>query len=79
MANWQAFAQKFAQQGYGIDDLKDITLRFYPRPNPGSPTFKQELKNIETRIVRTINPMCNFEYDPTRASATRIPAPKESP
>ena len=73
MANWQAFAQKFAQQGYGLDDLKDITLRFYPRPNPGSSTFKQELSDIETRIVRTINPMCNREYDPTRPSATRIP------
>ncbi len=73
MANWQSFAQKFAAAGYGIDDLKDITLRFYPRPNPNSPTFKQELSDIETRIVRAINPMCNREYDPARPSATRIP------
>lgn len=73
MANWQAFAQKFAQQGYGIDDLKKIELVFFPRPHPGTPTFKQELKNIETRIVRMINPMCNFEYNPARPSATRIP------
>jgi hypothetical protein len=79
MVNWQAFAQKFAAAGYGLDDLKNVTLRFYPRPNPGSPTFKQELKNIETRIVKTINPMCNFEYDPTRPSATRIPLPKNTP
>ena len=46
MANWKIFADKFAQQGYNLDDLKDITLRFYPRPNPGSPTFKQELKEL---------------------------------
>jgi precorrin-6B methylase 2 len=73
MANWQAFAQKFASAGYGIDDLKDITLRFYPRPNTGSPTFKQELADLETRIVATINPACNKEYDPNRPSATRFP------
>lgn len=73
MRNWQAFAQKFAAAGYGIDDLKDVTLRFYPRPNPGSPTFKQELKDLETRIVRMINPACNFEYDPSRPSATKFP------
>jgi len=73
MANWKTFADKFAQQGYGLDDLKDITLRFYPRPNPGSSTFKQELSNIETRIVSAINPMCNREYNSQRPSATRIP------
>jgi hypothetical protein len=73
MANWQAFAQKFAAAGYGIDDLKDVTLRFYPRPNPGSPTFKQELEALETRIVAAINPACNKEYDPSRPSATRFP------
>lgn len=73
MANWKTFAQKFAAAGYGIDDLKDVTLRFYPRPNPGSPTFKQELADIETRIVAIINPMCNREYDPNRPSSTRIP------
>lgn len=76
MANWKSFAQKFAAAGYGIDDLKDITLRFYPRPNPGSPTFKQELSDLETRIVATINPACNREYDPTRPSATRFPPPR---
>jgi hypothetical protein len=74
MANWQAFAQKFATAGYGIDDLKDITLRFYPRPNTGSPTFKQELEDLETRIVATINPACNREYNPDRPSSTRFPA-----
>jgi hypothetical protein len=74
MRNWQVFAQKFAGAGYGIEDLKDVTLRFYPRPNPGSSTFKQELKDLETRIVRMINPACNFEYDPQRPSATRFPA-----
>jgi hypothetical protein len=73
MANWQAFAQKFASAGYGIDDLKDISLRFYPRPNTGSPTFKQELADLETRIVATINPACNKEYNPDRPSATRFP------
>jgi len=73
MANWRTFSQRFAQQGYGIDDLKDITLRFFPRPNPGSPTFKKELEDLETRIVGMINPMCNKEYNPDRPSATRIP------
>lgn len=73
MANWKTFADKFRAAGYGIDDLKDVTLRFYPRPNPGSPTFKQELADLETRIVATINPACNKEYDPTRPSATRFP------
>ena len=73
MANWKSFADKFRAAGYGIDDLKDVTLRFYPRPNPGSPTFKQELADLETRIVATINPACNKEYDPTRPSATRFP------
>ena len=73
MVNWQAFAQKFAAAGYGIDDLKDITLRFYPRPNTGSPTFKQELEDLETRIVATINPACNREYDSSRPSSTRFP------
>ena len=73
MANWKAFADKFRAAGYGIDDLKDVTLRFYPRPNPGSPTFKQELADLETRIVATINPACNKEYDPSRPSATRFP------
>ena len=77
MANWRAFSQRFAQQGYGIDDLKDITLRFFPRPNPGSPTFKKELEDLETRIVGIINPMCNKEYDPTRPSATRIPPARQ--
>jgi hypothetical protein len=79
MRNWQTFAQQFSQQGYGIDDLKDITLRFFPRPNPGSPSFKQELEALETRIVSVINPMCNKEYNPERPSSTRIPPPKESP
>lgn len=74
MANWQSFAQKFKAAGYGINDLKDVTLRFYPRPNPGSPTFKQELADLETRIVATINPACNREYNPGRPSATRFPA-----
>jgi hypothetical protein len=73
MVNWQAFAQKFAAAGYGIDDLRDITLRFYPRPNTGSPTFKQELADLETRIVATINPACNREYDSSRPSATKFP------
>jgi hypothetical protein len=73
MRNWQAFAQKFAAAGYSIDDLKDVTLRFYPRPNPGSPTFKKELEDLETRIVATINPACNKEYNPNRPSATKFP------
>jgi len=79
MANWQTFAQKFAAAGYGIDDLKDVTLRFYPRPNPGSPSFKQELETLETRIVAIINPACNKEYNPDRPSSTRFPEPKEYP
>lgn len=76
MVNWGAFAQKFAQQGYGLDDLADITLRFFPRPRSDSPTFKKELEHIETRIVKILNPMCNYEYDPSRPSSTKIPTAK---
>lgn len=76
MRNWQSFAQKFAAAGYTIEDLKDITLRFYPRPKSDSPTFKDELRSIETRIVGLLNPACNTEYNPNRPSSTKFPTSK---
>jgi hypothetical protein len=78
MRNWQTFAQRFAQAGYGIEDLQNVTLRFYPRPNTGSPEFKQELSAIEDRIVSIINPACNRQYDPTKPSATKYPTARTS-
>ena len=85
MANWQQFSQKFFASGYGIDDLKNITLRFFPIPpdlGDDPVTFKKKLKAIEDRIVAALNPACNFEHDPTRRSSTKYPAartPTESP
>jgi hypothetical protein len=84
MANWKTFATRFREAGYGIDDLKDITLRFYPVASrtefPGEEAeFKKYLETIETRIVAMINPACNKEHDPDRPSATRYPDPKSAP
>jgi hypothetical protein len=82
MANWKAFATKFREAGYGIDDLKDITLRFFPmatraeHPDWDQAEWKQYLSDMETRIVSMINPACNKEYNPERPSATRYPNPK---
>jgi len=81
MKNWKAFADKFKAAGYGIDDLKDITLRFFPIASrtefPGEEEeFKKYLSDIETRIVGIINPACNREYNPERRSATRFPTAK---
>ena len=76
MHNWQEFAMKWKSAGYGIDDLKDITLRFFPittRADYQGDNLKDELRAIETRIVRLINPACNFEYNPTKPSATKFP------
>lgn len=77
MRNWREFATKFKNAGYGIDDLKNITLRFFPittvKDFGNKEQLKQELKAIETRIVKMINPACNFEYDPSRPSATKFP------
>jgi hypothetical protein len=74
MQNWQEFSGRFFAAGYGIDDLKQIQLRFFPIPmdQGDSPEqFKAKLKAIEDRIVKIINPACNYQYDPTRASSTR--------
>lgn len=78
MANWKAFATKFSAAGYGLDDLKDITLRFFPITTVADfggdkERLKAELSALETRIVSLINPACNRQYDPTRPSATRTP------
>jgi hypothetical protein len=73
MANWQEFSQRFFAAGYSIDDLKDITLRFFPIPadmGDSPEQFKKKLGDIEDRIVRIINPACNYQYDPTRPSST---------
>ncbi len=77
MHNWKEFSIKFFQAGYGIEDLKDITLRFYPIPaDPGDDptTFKAKLSAIEDRIVARLNPACNYQHDPNRPSSTRYPA-----
>lgn len=84
MANWKEFATKFRNAGYGIDDLKDITLRFFPITTVADfggdkEQLKSELSTIETRIVGLINPACNKEYDPNKRSATRYPPPKNTP
>jgi len=81
MANWKAFADRFKAAGYGLDDFKDITLRFFPVASrtefPGEEAaFKKYLEDLETRIVGIINPACNKEYDPARRSATRFPEPR---
>lgn len=81
MANWQVFAQKFFAAGYGIDDLKNITLRFFPIPPDSGDdpvTFKNKLKTIEDRIVAALNPACNFEHNPARPSSTKYPLPRTS-
>jgi hypothetical protein len=81
MKNWRIFAQKFKNAGYGMDDLENITLRFFPMAGrydfPGSEIeFKAYLRGLESRIVRMINPACNVEYNADRASATKFPPSK---
>ena len=78
MANWKIFADRFKSLGYGIDDLKDITLRFFPIADasqyPDRAQFKQDLETLETRIVTLINPACNREHRPDQPSSTKYPA-----
>lgn len=81
MKNWKAFAQKFSQAGYGINDLKDITLRFFPITSvaefSGSrEELKRELSRLEDRIIRLINPACNYEHDVTKPTSTKYPNPR---
>lgn len=83
MTNWKAFATRFYEAGYGIDDLEDINFRFYPIASrsdfPGKEAeFKKYLSDIEARIVAMINPACNSEYNPERPSATRFPNARSS-
>jgi hypothetical protein len=76
MRNWKEFSNKFFAAGYGIDDLKNITLRFYPIPSDlgdDAETFKKKLGAIEDRIVAMINPACNYQYNPNKPSATKFP------
>jgi hypothetical protein len=82
MANWKAFATKFNAAGYGLDDLKDITLRFFPITTVADfggdkERLKAELRALETRIVGMINPACNTEHDPNKPSATRYPPARQ--
>jgi hypothetical protein len=80
MRNWKEFSNKFFAAGYGIDDLKNITLRFYPIPSDlgdDPETFKKKLGAIEDRIVAAINPACNYQYDASRPSATKFPSPRQ--
>jgi hypothetical protein len=63
-----------------MDDLKDITLRFYPIPSDlgdDPETFKKKLGAIEDRIVAAINPACNYQYDANKPSATKFPSPRQ--
>ena len=81
MKNWKAFADKFKAAGYGLDDLQDVTLRFFPITTVADyggnkEQLKKELGDLETRIVALINPACNREYNPTKPSATRFPTQK---
>jgi len=79
MRNWQQFSQKFFAAGYGMDDLKDITLRFFPIPpdaGDDAVTFKRKLGDIEDRIVSVLNPACNYQHQSDRPSATRYPQPR---
>ena len=77
MANWQQFSQKFFAAGYGIDDLKDVRLRFYPittvAQHGNKEVLKKELETIEDRIVAWLNPACNYQHKPDQPSATRYP------
>jgi hypothetical protein len=76
MRNWKQFSDRFAQAGYGMDDLKDITIHFYPIPadlGDDPATFKAKLGAIEDRIVAWLNPACNYQHDPSRPSSTRVP------
>jgi hypothetical protein len=82
MANWKVFATKFNSAGYGLDDLKDITLRFFPITTVADfggdkEQLKTELRALETRIVSMINPACNIEHDPNKPSATRYPPDRQ--
>jgi GIY-YIG catalytic domain len=82
MRNWKQFADRFAAAGYGMDDLKDITLRFFPIPpdlGDDPETFKRKLGAIEDRIVAALNPACNYQHDPTRPSSTKYPQPRTTP
>jgi hypothetical protein len=84
MRNWKEFATKFKNAGYGIDDLKDVTLRFFPITSVADyggdrAQLKKELEALETRIVSMINPACNREYKPTLPSATKFPQQRPQP
>jgi hypothetical protein len=82
MRNWKEFSTKFTAAGYGIEDLKDITLRFFPIPadlGDSPEIFKQKLGTIEDRIVAILNPACNYQYDPTRPSSTKFPTQRPAP
>lgn len=82
MKNWKSFADKFKQAGFTINDLKDITLRFFPIANrddfPGQDKeWKKYLSDMESVIVRRINPACNKEYKADRPTATKFPVAKQ--
>jgi hypothetical protein len=82
MRNWKTFSDKFKSSGYGVDDLKNITLRFFPIADysayPNREEFKKALENLESRIIRMINPACNYEHNPNKPSATKYPQQKNS-
>jgi hypothetical protein len=82
MHNWKQFADRFRAAGYGIDDLKDVQLRFYPittvAQHGNQSQLKAELKAIEDRLTAWLNPACNYQYKADQPSATRYP-PQRTP
>lgn len=80
MANWKTFAGRFRDAGYGIDDLKNITLHFFPMASKNDfedlEAWKLYLKTIETRINTLLNPACNAEHRFDTPSSTRYPKPR---
>ena len=89
--NWLAFSTKFFGAGYGYEDLKDITIRFFPmadvndfnlKQNPGNKeAFKQYIKQYEARLIKWLNPACNTEYKKPTVEPTVEPTeePTEEP
>jgi hypothetical protein len=77
MKNWKAFSDRFTGAGYGRDDLKDITLHFFPIASKNDfedlTAWKNYLKRLEARINTLLNPACNAEHKPERPSSTRYP------
>ena len=76
MKNWAKFSNEFISRGYGIDDLKDITLKFYPIADTSMldrKVFKKDLERLEGRLITMLNPACNSQFKADKKSSTRYP------